>query len=322
MRIFVTGGNGFIGSVVVRRLAQQGHEVRCLLRKTSDTSRIDSVTYERVEGDVRDAASVSHGMRGCDGAIHLASLSNWNDIHSPMMHDVVIGGSRNVLDAAREHGGIRTVFVSSIIAINGTADAVVQDEAADCTLPLHKLVYAQSKREVEAMCRAAARQGLPVTIVNPAEVYGPEDTSLITACNLIDFAKSSPVFVPSGGTSVVHVEDVADGIIAALEKGRPGERYVLGGENLTIKQLAELTLELLGQQKKIVLLPNGLLRGVAKVGGALRIPLPFNPAVIPYATLYWFMDNTKARQELGISFRSAREALAPTIEWLKATGRV
>ena len=322
MRIFVTGGNGFIGSAVVRKLAEQGHEVRCLLRKTSDTSRIDAVTYERVEGDVRDAASVAYGMKGCEGALHLASLSNWNDIHSPLMHEVVIGGSRNVLDAARENGNVRTVFVSSILAINGTDDPAVQDEASECTLPLQKYVYSQSKREVEAMCRAAARSGLPVTIVNPSEVYGPEDTALITAGNLIDFAKSSPVFVPTGGTSVVYVDDVADGIIAALHKGRPGERYILGGDNLTIKELATLTLELLGLEKKIVTLPNGLLRGVAKVGGALHIPLPFNPAVIPYATLYWFMNNAKAREELGITFRPPREVLAPTIEWLKASGRV
>lgn len=322
MNIFVTGGNGFIGSAVVRKLAAQGHHVRCLLRDTSDTARISGVAFERVPGDVRDAASVSAGAAGCDGILHLASLSNWNDIHSPQMHDVVIGGSRNVLDAARAHGNVRTVFVSSIIAVNGTEDPVVQDEDSECTLPLHKLVYAQSKREVESMCRAAAGKGLPVTIVNPAEVYGPDDTALITAGNLIDFAKSSPVLVPSGGTSVVYVDDVADGIIAALERGRPGERYILGGDNLSIKQLAELTLELLGQKKKIMLLPNGLIRGVARVGSALRIPLPFNPAVIPYATLYWFMDNGKARRDLGVSFRSAREALAPTIEWLKSSGRV
>lgn len=322
MKIFVTGGNGFIGSVVVRRLVEQGHHVRCMLRDTSDTARLSGLEFERAPGDVRDAATVLAGAQGCDGIIHLASLSSWNDIHSPLMHDVVIGGSRNVLDAARAAGNLRTVFVSSIIAVNGTADPVVQDETSECTLPLHKLVYAQSKREVEAMCRAAAAKGLPVTIVNPAEVYGPEDTALITAGNLIDFAKSSPVLVPSGGTSVVYVEDVADGIIAALERGRPGERYILGGENMSIRQLAELTLELLGQKKKIMLLPNGLIRGVAKVGSALHIPLPFNPAVIPYATLYWFMDNAKAKRELGVTFRPAREALVPTIEWLKSSGRV
>jgi dihydroflavonol-4-reductase len=196
------------------------------------------------------------------------------------------------------------------------------DEATACTLPLHKYVYAKAKREVEALCVEAARGGLPVMIVNPAEVYGPEDTSLITACNLIDFAKSSPVMICTGGTSVVHVDDVARGIIAALEKGKPGERYILGGENLTIKQLAELTLELLGQKKAIWTLPNGLIRTVAKVGGALRIPLPFNPAVIPYATLFWFADNAKARRELGVTFRSARETLAPTVAWLRESGRV
>lgn len=323
MRVFVTGGNGFIGSVVVLKLLEQGHAVRCMLRKTSDTTRIDGLDFERVEGDVRDADSVRAGMKGCDGVVHLASLSSWSDIHSPAMHEVVVTGSRNVIDAARDRGNLRTVFVSSATAIDGTREPAVLDEDSPCTLPLHKFVYVKAKREVEEMCREAAAGGLPVTIVNPAEVYGPDDTALITAGNLIDFAKSSPVMICTGGTSVVHIEDVATGIIAALERGRPGERYILGGDNLTVKELAELTLSLLGQEgKKIMTLPNGLIRGVAKVGGALHIPLPFNPAVIPYATLFWFVDNAKAKRELGVTFRSARETLEPTVAWLKESGRV
>jgi len=152
-------------------------------------------------------------------------------------------------------------------------------------------------------------------------VYGPNDTSLITAGNLIDVAKSSPVMLCSGGTSVVHIEDVANGIIAAFEKGRSGERYILGGENKTVRELAELVLELLGKKARIVMMPNSVIRSVAAVGGKLRIPLPFEPAMIPYATLHWFMNNQKATRELGVTFRSARETLVPTVDWLRRTGR-
>ena len=116
---------------------------------------------------------------------------------------------------------------------------------------------------------------------------------------------------------VVHLDDVAEGIVAALDGGRSGARYILTGDNLTIRALAELTLELLGRKTRVVTLPNGVIRSVAAVGLRLHIPLPFNPRVIPYATRFWFMDSSRARQELGVRFRSARETLATTLDWLK-----
>jgi dihydroflavonol-4-reductase len=319
MKVFVTGANGFIGSVVTKKLVEDGHTVRALLRKTSRTTRIDGLPYERAHGDIRDAASVRVGMKGCEAVLHLASLSSWTDIHSPMMSEVVLGGTKNVLEAARANGKLRTVFVSSSTAINGSRDPVAHNEDSVMTLPIGSFRYIAAKREAENRCRAAAAAGLPVTIVNPGEVYGPDDVDKITAGNLLDFAKSSPVLVCEGGSSIVHVEDVASGIVAAMTKGRAGERYILGGDNLTIRQLAELTLGILGQKKAILNLPNWLVSGVARVGGALRIPLPFNPAVIPYAVRYWFMDSTKAQRELGVTFRSARQVLEPTLAWLDRT---
>ena len=325
MKVFVTGGNGFIGSVVVRTLLAEGHSVRCLLRQTSKTDRIDGLAYERVLGDVRDAASVTAGMEGCDGAIHLASLSAWNDIDSPLMDDVVKKGTRHILDAAlaRPAGARpRVVFVSSILAVNGSNEPKVFDETTKFTLPTRKLNYSRCKLAAEAMCLEAAKSGVPVVIVNPGEVYGPLDRDLITACNLIDFAKSSPVLVCNGGTSVAYVDDIAMGTVRALEKGRSGERYILGGENLTVKQLAQLTLDLLGQKKSILKSPNFILKALTAFCTTLHIPLPYNPHVIPYATKYWFMDSTKAQRELGVKFRSARESLEPTLNWLKESGLI
>jgi dihydroflavonol-4-reductase len=323
MKVFVTGGNGFIGSVVVRTLIAQGHAVRCLLRASSKTDRIDGLAYERADGDVRDAASIAKAMEGCDAAIHLASLSSWNDIDSPLMGEVVEGGTRNILDAAKARPGLRVVFVSSILAVNGSAAPQTFDERAAWTLPDGDLKYSQCKRRAEAMCiEAFQKDNVPVVIVNPAEVYGPHDTSLITASNLIDFAKSKPVLVCNGGTSVVFVDDVALAIVRALEKGKPGERYILGGENLTVRQLAELCLELLGQKTSVVNVPNAVIKGVTAVAGVFHIPLPYNKHVIPYATKYWFMDSSKAQRELGVSFRSARDTLVPTLTWLKESGRI
>jgi dihydroflavonol-4-reductase len=219
MKVFVTGGNGFIGSVVVRMLLAEGHSVRCLLRKTSKTDRIDGLAFERHEGDVRDFASIQSGLAGCDAVLHLASLSSWNDIDSPLMDEVVEGGTKNVLEAAKAQPGARVVFVSSILAVNGSETPKTFDETSAFSIPDAKLSYSRNKRKAEALCLAYVKEGVPVVIVNPGEVYGPNDTSLITACNLIDFARSKPVLVCDGGTSVVYVDDVALAIVRAMEKG-------------------------------------------------------------------------------------------------------
>jgi dihydroflavonol-4-reductase len=321
MKVLVTGGNGFIGSVVVRTLLGRGHEVRCLLRPTSQTGRIDGLAWERAVGDVRDAASLRAAAEGRDAVVHLASLSSWNDIASPEMTDVVVGGTRNVLDAARA-AGARTVFVSTAAAINGSSRPRVFDESADFTLDDPALTYAHAKRAAEALCREAHRGGQHVVTVNPAEVYGPNDTSLVTAATLVDFAKSSPVMVCNGGTAVVHADDVALGIVRAMEDGRSGERYILAGENLDFRRLADLTLALLGLRKRILTVPNPVFRAATKVATAIKISLPYNPLVVPYATRYWFVDASKARQELGVEFRPARAVLEPTLAWLKEAGHI
>lgn len=318
MQVFVTGGNGFIGSNVVRQLLSQGHDVRCLVRETSKTDRIDGLHWEKFIGDVRDADSVARGIQGCDAVIHLASPSSWYDINSPHMADIVEGGTRNILAAALKAGNPRVVYCSSVIAINGTTTATIQDERADFTLTDPQMVYAQSKHNAELICDEYVRDhGMDIVTVNPAEVYGPNDTGNVTCGTLIDFAKSWPVLVSKGGTSITHVEDVANGIIRALENGKRGERYVLGGENLTIEELARLTLDVLGKSAPVITMPTGVLKSLTATAVAIKAPLPYNPLVIPYATLYWFFDNRKAREELGATFRPARETLAATLSWLK-----
>jgi dihydroflavonol-4-reductase len=322
MRVFVTGGSGFIGSVVVRTLVAEGHEPRCLVRPRSRTHRIDAIRCERIEGDVRDAGSVKKGMDGCEGVIHLASPSAWNEIDSPLMDEVIEGGTRNVLDAARGQRGTRVVFVSSVVAVNGSDVPRTFDETATFTLPDAKLRYSRCKRAAERLCAAAIKDGVPVVIVNPGEVYGPGDTGMVTAGNLVDVARARPVLVCRGGTSLVYVDDVALGIVRALERGRAGERYILGGDNLTIRQLAELCLQLLARKKLVITVPNAIVKPLTAVATTLRIPLPYNPHVVPYATKYWFMDSSKAQRELGVRFRGAAETLGRTVQWLQQSGRI
>ena len=322
MRVFITGGNGFIGSAVARVVVAAGHQIVCLLRETSQVDRIDSLPFVRVRGDVRDVESVRAGMAGTDCTIHLAAPGAWEQDDPSVLAAVLEGGTRHVLEAAAGLPGHRVVVISRTAAIAASSSPIVFDEDTPFSVPDPSLHYAFAKRRTEIIAREAHERGVHVVVVNPAEVYGPGDTALITAGNLIDLARSTPVLVCRGGTCVVHVDDVAAGILAALERGRSGERYILGGENLTIHQMAQLVLDLIGRRSPIITLPNGLVRLAARASIALRLSLGFNPHVVPYATWYWFADSAKARRELGVAFRGARETIGATLQWLESTGRI
>ncbi|HEX5035639.1 MAG TPA: NAD-dependent epimerase/dehydratase family protein [bacterium] len=322
MKVFVTGGNGFIGSRVVSRLVGKGYDVRCLLRKTSRTSRIDHLTVERYFGDIRSAESLKSGMEGCGAVVHLASISSWEHIRSKLVPETIIDGTINVLDAGRAAGNLKTVFVSSSTAVNGTDGPVVCDEAADFRLDPKKFIYAAAKHEAERKAAEYVRKGLPVVIVNPCEVYGPDDDDMVTASNLRDFIKDWPALAVTGGIAVSHVDDIADGIVAALERGRSGERYILGGENITVRQLIDITLEAAGQKKPVLHLPNGVVKFLIKGLHALHLPTPVIPDIVDYATLFWWVDCSKAERELGYSYRPAKAVIGDAVRWLKETKRV
>jgi dihydroflavonol-4-reductase len=158
--------------------------------------------------------------------------------------------------------------------------------------------------------------------VRPGEVYGPDDRDHVTCGTLIDFARSWPVVICRGGVSIVHVDDVADGILRVFAAARPpGARYLLAGESLSLRQLASLSIELLGRRAPIVTVPRPLLRAATRAAARLGIPVPWNAKAVPYATRFWFVDARRSAAQLGMSFRSARDTLAPTLAWLVATGR-
>jgi len=323
MRVFVTGGNGFIGSRVIRTLASRGHSSICLLRPTSDTSRLDGLEFERRQGDVRDYDSVRRGMEGADSVIHLAAVSAWDQVDSPMARQVTLEGVENILRAARESGGLRVVHCSSLTASGGNPEPVPATEEQQWTEAMVEgLAYAAFKQEAERMCAAAAKEGADVVVVIPAETYGPEDHHLITAKNLVNFVKSAPVLVCRGGASIAHVDDVALGVVKALESGVAGRRYILGGENVTLRELAQLTLRFAGKDARVISIPNAVLRTLTRVATKLSIPLPYDAGVVPYATRFWYAKSERAASELGVTFRSAAETLRPTVAWLKEAGHL
>lgn len=316
-KLFVTGGNGFIGSYLLPLLIEKGYSIKCLLRATSDTKRIEHLNYENIIGDIRDISCLSEGIKGCQGVIHLAAIANWADIASPQVRDVIVEGTDNVLRAAKNNGNLRTVCVSSAAAVGGTKRAQIQNENDKFNLRSNKYAYALAKSEAEKLCQQYVAKGLPVVTVNPTEVYGPGDNGLVTAETLIEFVKCKRVLVTKGGTSIVHVEDVARGILAAYEQGEVGERYILGGDNLNFYDLSALTLEILKTDKPIITVPHFLVKLYIIFSHLLKLRRGINPAALEYALLYWFMDSAKAQRELNIQFRSARDTLAPTLKWLQ-----
>ena len=320
MLVFVTGGNGFIGSRVVRRLVADGHEVRCLLRPTSRTHRIDDLDVERVAGDLADVAALERGLAGADACVHLAGVSAWAEIASPEVEEVVVGGTRRLLEAAREVTGLRFVYVSSVAAVNGSSRPQVFDEAAAFGLDGSGLRYALAKHAAEELVLEAARTGLHAVIVNPGETYGPDDDEWITAGPIRDVLRSWPALAVRGGASVVHVDDVAAGIVAALDRGRAGERYILGGENLTVPELVRTALAAAGSRKPVLVVPERVLRAVVRLCGVLRVPPPVPPDLVGYACRYWFVDSGKAERELGYRARPASETLTAVVRWIREAG--
>jgi dihydroflavonol-4-reductase len=317
VRVFVTGGSGFIGSRVVRRLVDDGHEVRCLLRATSRTDRIDDLEFEPVVGDLADVESLRRGAAGCEACIHLAGISSWDEIASPDVEETIVGGTGRVLAAVSEIPGIRFVYVSSAAAVNGSSGPAVFDEETAFGLEGSGLRYALAKHEAEELVLRAARDGLHAVIVNPGETYGPNDDEWITAGPIRDTLRNWPALAVRGGASVVHVDDVAAGIVAALERGRPGERYILGGDNLAIKDIVRTTLDEAGARKPVVVVPAAVLRAVVRLCRLLRLPTPIPPDLVGYACRYWFVDSSKAERELGYRARPARETLASVVGWIR-----
>jgi len=235
----------------------------------------------------------------------------------------VVDGTAAVLAAAKAAGGPRVVFVSSVTAVNGTRRPEMMTEETAFRLPPEPFVYATAKHAAEQLCTAAAAEGLPVVIVNPCEVYGPEDDDFITASYLRDALRDWPALATAGGTAVAHVEDVAAGIGAALLRGRPGERYILGGENRSVRQIVELALMCGGQAgKPVVQLPTGLALGVVRLLARARLPTPVHPDLLAHGVLYWYVDSSKAARELGYTFRPARETVQSVVDWLVAAGHV
>jgi len=328
MLAFVTGATGFVGSHVARVLADQGADLRLLVRSSSDVRNIDGLKADRVTGDLRDAASIERAMSGCDVVFHVAADYRLWVPDSAQMYQTNVEGTRAVLDAARRNGVRRVVYTSSVATMGFTDDGLSADESSPVSV--HKMIghYKRSKYMAEEVAVAAGRSGLDVVIVNPSTPVGERDIKPTpTGRIILDFLKKKfPAYVDTG-LNLVDVTDCARGHLLALEKGRTGERYILGGENLTLKQILDKLAVITGLPSPTIKVPYfvALATGVIDetVTGRIRGREP--RATIDSVRMgrkKMFVSSAKAERELGWKPSPVDGALRRAVAWFKGNGYV
>ncbi|MBM3151016.1 MAG: NAD-dependent epimerase/dehydratase family protein [Chloroflexi bacterium] len=326
MKTFVTGGTGFVGSAVIRRLLADGHTVRALVRTGSSTRMLDGLPVERVDGDLSDASVLQKAMAGCEWVFHVAALyANWGYAWEEF-HQSNVEGTRRALEAASRSGVKRIVHTSSIASLGIPRDGTPGTEETPVTLKDMLSDYKRSKFLAEEVVRGFVTQGLPAVIVNPAAPVGVGDHKPTqTGKMIVDFLNGKmPAYVDTGLT-IVDVDDVADGHLLAMEKGKVGERYILGGENLTLKQALDLLSEVSGRPEVRARIPRAVALGWAYVDtGLARLNPKHIPAATPDAVRVSskkeYFSSAKAMRELGYTYIPARDALRKAVEWYRANG--
>jgi nucleoside-diphosphate-sugar epimerase len=329
MNCFLTGANGFIGMRLAERLSADGHTVRCLVRsqeKFRPLSHLPDVTV--VIGELEDFAVLKDGLTGCDTVFHLAAFAKpWSKDKS-LPHRINVTGTENMLKASLWAGVKRFVFTSSAAVIGPSPGVEPIDEDFPRTVPWFN-EYEETKAEAEELVRSYNRDGLETIIVNPTRVYGPgvlsESNSVTKMFKLFSLGKWH--IVPGDGKCIgnyVLVEDVVNGHLLAALRGRPGQRYALGGDNLTFNQFFEVLTEITGKRPWLIHLPVWLMIAAARVmewqAAFTGIPpLITAPWVKKYLN-HWSLSSQKAMTELDYSVTPFREGAKNTIEWLKKEG--
>lgn len=323
----VTGGNGFVGCHVVRALVARGDRVRVLIRERADMGALSGVDCEPVRGDLRDPDSLRRAVAGCDEVYHVAAdYRLWLRDEAPM-YATNVEGTRNLLAAAREAGVARIVHTSTVGALGIPADGPGRE---DTPVTLDEMVgpYKRSKFLAEMEALSAARTGLPVVIVNPSTPIGAYDLKPTpTGRIIVDFLnRRMPAYLDTG-LNLVDVEDVARGHLLAAERGRVGEKYILGGENLTLEEFFRRLANLSGLSAPRFRIPWALAYGFALGAEAFARTVTGKPpraslTEVRMARKKMFFDSSKARRELGYSPGPIDEAIRRAIEFFRTSGAV
>src|SRR6202040_2314442 len=326
MLAFVTGATGFLGSHVARVLAAQGAALRLLVRASSDLRNLQGLNAETVTGDLRDSASLEKAMAGCDTVFHVAAdYRLW--VRDPQeMYRSNVEGTRAILDAARKNAVRCMVYTSSVATMGFTGNGRPADEDSPVSLADMIGHYKRSKFMAEQVALEAGRGGMHVVLVNPTTPIGEQDVKPTpTGRIVVDFLKRKfPAYVETG-LNLVDVRECALGHVAALEKGKPGERYILGGENLTLKQILDKLAAITGLPSPRVRLPYAvaLASGVVDTvvtGVVFRREPRVTLDAVRMGRKKMFVSSAKAERELGWKAVSVDAALRRAVQWFTENG--
>jgi dihydroflavonol-4-reductase len=322
LKAFVTGATGFLGSHVARVLSDQGAELRLLARPTSNLKNLEGLKAETAIGDLRDPASLEKAMSGCEVVFHVAAdYRLW--VRDPNeMYRSNVEGTRAILDAARKNGVPRVVYTSSVATIGFTADGSPADE--DSPVSLDDMIghYKRSKFMAEQIALEAGRSGMQVVTLNPTTPVGEQDVKPTpTGRIVVDFLKRKfPAYVETG-LNLVDVRECARGHVMALEKGRSGERYILGGENLTLKQILDMLGRITGLPSPTIKLPYVFAFAAGVVGEMTGRMLHGEPRAtvdtVRMGKKKMFASSYKAERELGWKIVPVEDALKRAVEWFR-----
>jgi dihydroflavonol-4-reductase len=324
MAVLVTGATGFVGAWLVRNLTEKGETVHVLHRKTSNLDDLKGLPFVSKLGDVTDAASVSSACLDVDTVFHLAGVVGYSKTARPLMDQVNIGGTRNVVEAVQTGRKPKLIYMSSVVAVGASFDRTPLNEDSPYNLSHLNLGYFETKKAAEDLVREACRKGkIEAVCLNPSTIYGAADAKKGSRKTQLKVAQGRFPFYTSGGVSIVSVHDVIQAVLTAREKGRNGERYILSGENLTIKDTFDRIAALAGAKPPGIHLPNLAVKAIGKVGDMLETmgrKGPLNSENAWTALLYHWFDHSKARSELNFNPRPAQDALQESVGWMKEQG--
>ncbi|MBE9258074.1 hopanoid-associated sugar epimerase [Dolichospermum sp. LEGE 00246] len=326
MRAFVTGGTGFIGSHVVRSLLQEGYQVTALVRPDSNLSNLQGLAVDIVKGDLNNP-NIWEQMQGCEYLFHVAAHYSLWQKDRDLLYINNVEGTRNILAAAEKAGIERTVYTSSVAAIGVGKLGQVVDETYQS--PVEKLVgdYKKSKFLAEQVAISAVNQGQDIVIVNPSSPIGPLDIKPTPTGDIIlrFLRREMPAYVDTG-LNFIDVRDVAKGHLLALEKGKSGDRYILGHQNLSLKQLLEQLSQITNLPAPQTSIPAWIPLTVAWVEEKILAPLGKTPTVpidgVRMAQQPMYYDASKAIRELGLPQSPLNVALKDAVDWFVSNGYV
>jgi dihydroflavonol-4-reductase len=321
MKVLVTGATGFIGGNLTRALIKKGYTVRALVRKESDRRNINGLDIEIAPGDLTDRSSLSAALEGCDALFHVAAAYTFWSSDPRRIYETNVTGTENILAAACRAGIKKVVYTSSECTLKNTGDGTPGDESELNNPEELSGDYKRTKCLAEGRALEICREGLPLVVVNPTTPIGPYDVKPTpTGRIIVDFINGKMPAYVNTGMNVVDVEDVAAGHILAMEKGRVGERYVLGNRNLTLHEIFLILERLTGIKAPRLSIPLWSALAAAHIdefvsGGILRKPPRIPVAAVKAARKFRYFDCTRAVRELGMPQAPVEEAFKKAIRW-------